>query len=101
MRYKSALESRDMDALQRIWPTLSGQPLTAIRSEFTRATQIAVEIVDPRVTVSGNTGTVNFLRRYTVTLEGRSFHNETRATMMVRRSGSGWVIDQIRFEAAR
>jgi hypothetical protein len=101
MRYKSALESRDMEALQRVWPSLGGQPQAAIRSEFTRASHIAVEILEPRIAVSGNTGTVSFVRRYVVTVEGQNLRNETRATMEVRRSGSGWVIEQIRFEPAR
>ena len=101
-RYKSALEARDLDALQRIWPGLSGQPQAAIRSEFNHASRITVEILDPRIAVSGNAGTVTFTRRYAVfTVEGQNLRNETRATMEIRRSGSTWVIETIRFEAAR
>jgi len=40
--------------LQRVWPSLGGQPQTAIRSEFSRASHIAVEILEPRIAVSGN-----------------------------------------------
>ena len=48
-RYKSALEARDLGALQRIWPGLSGQPEAALRTEFGHATRISVEILDPRI----------------------------------------------------
>jgi tetratricopeptide (TPR) repeat protein len=100
-RYKSALEARDMDALQRVWPSLGGAPQMAIRGEFSRASHIAVEIIDPRIVLSGNGGTVTFLRRYVVTVDGQNLRNEARATMEVRRSGSGWVIEHIRFEPVR
>jgi serine/threonine protein kinase/tetratricopeptide (TPR) repeat protein len=101
-RYKSALEARDLDALKRVWPGLSGTAQTAIRDEFKHATQIAVEIVDPRTSASGSTGTVSFIRRYELlTVEGQRLRSETRTTMEVRRSGNAWLIERIRFEPAR
>jgi serine/threonine-protein kinase len=101
-RYKSALEARDLDALKRVWPGLSGNPQNAIREEFRHASQIAVEILDPRTSLTGATGTVSFLRRYElVTVEGQRLRTETRTTMEVRRSGTTWVIERIRFEPAR
>jgi hypothetical protein len=101
-RYKSALEARDLGALQRIWPSLSGTPESRLRSEFEHASRISVEIVDPRIAVSGITGTVNFLRRYLViTTEGKPLQNDTRATMEIRRTGTAWAIERIRFETAR
>jgi serine/threonine protein kinase/tetratricopeptide (TPR) repeat protein len=101
-RYKSALEARDLDALKRVWPGLSGNAQNAIRDEFKHASQIGVEILDPRTSVTGATGTVNFLRRYElVTVEGQRLRTETRTTMEVRRSGSTWIIERIRFEPAR
>ena len=101
-RYKSALEARDLEALKRVWPGLSGNAQNAIRDEFRHASQIGVEILDPRTSVAGATGTVSFLRRYElVTVEGQRLRTETRTTMDVRRSGSTWVIERIRFEPAR
>jgi serine/threonine protein kinase len=101
-RYKSALEARDLDALKRVWPGLSGNAQNAIRDEFKHASQIGVEILDPRTSVTGATGTVSFLRRYElVTVEGQRLRTETRTTMEVRRSGSTWIIERIRFEPAR
>jgi len=100
--YKSALEARNLDALKRLWPSLSGTPQEAIRSEFRQARQIIVEIVDPRISVSGASGTVSFLRRYElVTVEGQRLRTESRTTMDIRRNGGGWLIERIRFEPVR
>jgi serine/threonine protein kinase len=100
--YKAALEARSLDALKRLWPTLSGAPEDAIRNEFSHARQISVEIVDPRVSVTGANATVTFLRRYElVTIEGRRLSTPTRTTMEVRRAGPGWLIERIRFEPVR
>ena len=91
-----------MSAVRRIWPSLSGTPEARLRSEFDHAGQISVEVLDPRVAVSGNTGTVSFLRRYlVVTTDGQRLRNDTRATMDIRRTGSAWVIEGIRFEPVR
>jgi hypothetical protein len=102
-RYRAALESRNLDELKRIWPTLAGSPQEAIRKEFQHSSRIAVEIVDPRVQVSGTNATVSFLRRYDLlTTEGQRLHSETRTVMEVRRTSSGaWVIDTIRFTPVR
>ena len=101
-RYKSALEARDMSALRRIWPNLSGTPEARLRSEFDHARQISVDVLEPRIAVSGNTGTVSFLRHYLVlTTDGQRLRNDTRATMDIRRTGSAWVIEGIRFEPVR
>jgi hypothetical protein len=100
--YKAALEARDLDALKRVWPGLSGAPLAALRDEFRHASHIAVGIVDPRITVSGTTATVSFLRSYELlTVEGRRLRSESRTTIEARRTGLGWVIDRIRFEPSR
>jgi hypothetical protein len=101
-QYKLALEARSLDALKRLWPGLSGAPQDAIRNEFSHATQISVDIVEPRISVSNGTGTVSFLRRYNlVTVEGRQLRSQSRTTMEVRRSGNAWFIERIRFEPVR
>jgi eukaryotic-like serine/threonine-protein kinase len=97
-RYKEALESRSLDQLRRLWPSLSGAAENAIRQEFRQATRITVEIGEPRISVSGGSGTATFIRKYTVvTVEGQQLQSTTQAAMDVRRIGSSWVIDAIRF----
>jgi hypothetical protein len=98
--YKQALEAKDLDQLKRWWPSLSGSSEGAIRQEFQHAARIAVAIEEPHITITGNTGKVSFVRRYNlVTVEGQRLQSTTRASMDVRRSGSTWVIDSLRFTA--
>jgi len=101
-RYKSALESRNLDALSRLWPGLSGVPQERVRTQFQQASRISVEIVDPHISGSGDNATVSFTRRYdVVTVEGDRQHNESHATMDVRRAGGSWVIESLRFVTIR
>ena len=101
-RYELALEGRSMEALKRIWPTLGGAQEGRIRNEFDYASRINVDILDPRISVNGTTATVLFLRHYELlTTDRQTRRADTPATMTLRRTDSGWVIDQIRFDAAR
>ena len=101
-RYRSALEARNLDALKRLWPGLTVPAQEAMRIEFQHASRITVEIVDPRITGTGDTATVNFIRRYEVfTVEGEPLQSESHATMEVRLTGGSWVIERIRFDGAR
>jgi eukaryotic-like serine/threonine-protein kinase len=97
-RYKEALESRSFEQLQRLWPSLSGAAATAMRQEFQHAARIRVELGEPQISVSGASGRVTFVRKYTVvTVEGQSLQSTALVTMDVKRTGSSWVIDTIRF----
>jgi serine/threonine protein kinase len=101
-RYKAALESRNLDALKRLWPGVSSAQESAIRYEFQNASRISVDIASPQITARGTTGTVTFVRRYRIdTVDGQRLSTDTRTTMTVHRAGSSWVIDQIRFEPVR
>ena len=101
-RYKAALEARSLDALKRLWPTLGGSQQAAIQNEFSHASRIDVDIVDPRIAVSGSSATVAFIRRYElVTVDGQRLNNDTRTTMTLQRSNGAWVIEAIRFDAPR
>jgi hypothetical protein len=97
-QYKEALESRSYDQLKRLWPSLSGATENAIRQEFQHAARITVEIADPQISVSGGSGRVGFIRRYSlITVEGQRHQSTSSAVMDVRRAGNTWVIDAIRF----
>jgi len=101
-RYKAALESRSLESLRRLWPSLGGAQESAIRQEFQNASRIDVEIVNPQISISGNTATVSFIRRYQLqTVDRQRQRAETRTTMNLHRNGSTWIIDQIRFESVR
>jgi eukaryotic-like serine/threonine-protein kinase len=97
-RYVAAVEGRDMAALKRVWPGLAGREQEALRVQFRNASRIGVEVTDPRITLSGDTAIVNFIRRYEVlTVDGVSLQSSSHATMDLRRSGSSWQIERIRF----
>jgi serine/threonine-protein kinase len=101
-RYKSALESRNLEALRRLWPGLTASAQEALRIEFQRASRISVDIVDPRITSTSDTATVTFIRRYEVlTVEGQRLQSESHATMDLRRNGASWIIERIRFDLRR
>ncbi len=101
-RYKSALETRNLDAVKRLWPGLTMTAREAMRVEFQHANRVSVDIVDPHISGSGDTATVTFVRRYEVlTVEGQRLQSESRAVMGVRRAGTSWIIERVRFEPRR
>ncbi len=101
-QYAAALEARSLSSLKRIWPDLRGAPEDALRREFQQTSRISVDIVEPRITVTGSTGSVSFLRRYAlVTVDGQQLRTESITTMDVRRAANGWVIAGVHFRALR
>jgi hypothetical protein len=101
-RYRAALESRDINALKRIWPSLSGRQEDAIRNEFEHSRSIAVGLdgVDIRPTGSGATLTCH--RSYAVTTaDGQTLRTATQMSMTLARRDGAWIIETIRHEAAR
>jgi ketosteroid isomerase-like protein len=99
-QYVSALEARDLGALKRIWPSLSGPQEEAIRDEFRNARDIDVTIDAPRITVTGDSATVSCLRRYRLqTRDGHRLQTDTRTTVVLRKAArASWIIEAIRYE---
>lgn len=101
-QYESALEARDLAALKRVWPSLSGSQEAAIRSDFTNSRRIVVEVVSPQITVRDDTATVRFLRRYTFdSVEGQTYYSQSNTTMTLQRNGNAWAITQIQYVPVR
>jgi len=101
-RYKSAMESRSLEDMRRVWPSLGGVQLDALRRQFQEAQTISVDVIDPHIQLTGQSATsasVSFLRHYVVTFAGQSKpeQSDSRTVMEVRRNGNAWVIDSIRF----
>ena len=97
-RYRDALESRSIDRVKQIWPSLGGAAESGLRNDFQHAARISVEISSPQVTVTGATGRVVFLRHYALdTVDGQHPQSRSEVTMDVRRAGGGWVIESVRF----
>jgi serine/threonine protein kinase len=101
-RYETALESRSIDSLKRLWPGLASAQQGAIENDFRNANRIRVEIIEPRIAITGGTATVNFLRRYELmTVDNQRLSSDTPATMTLRRADGNWIIESIRFDAPR
>jgi serine/threonine protein kinase len=101
-RYRAALESRDINALKRIWPTLSGRQEDAIRNEFEHSRGIAVGLDGVDIRPAGNGATVTCHRNYAVTTaDGQTLRTATRMSMTLVRRDGAWTIETIRHEAAR
>jgi hypothetical protein len=100
--YETALETRNLSALKRLWPGLTATQESAFRSEFQHASRIDVDIESPRIDVAGAAATAAFLRRYElVTTDRQRLRSQSLATMTLRRTDAGWVIDQVRFAPIR
>ena len=101
-KYEAALEARSLDALRKIWPTMSGNQRARIRQEFEEARRIEVDIVEPHIAVAGTTATVLFVRHYEfLPVGGQTQRADTPTTMTLRRVDGAWVIESIRFAPSR
>jgi hypothetical protein len=101
-QYANALEARSLPALKRVWPGLGGAQERAIREEFQNARSISVTLESPRIQVSGDTATAVATRHYALsTLDGHELRSDARSVFQLRASDAAWLIESVRFEAAR
>jgi hypothetical protein len=101
-RYRAALESRDIGALKRIWPALSGRQEDAIRNEFEHSRAIAVDLDAVDIRPAGSGATVTCRRNYAVTTaDGQTLRTATRMFVTLSRRDGAWSIEAIRHEVAR
>jgi len=101
-RYRSALEARDIGALKRVWPALSGRQEEAIANEFQHARAIAASLDGVEIRTTGNGATVTCRRNYAVTTgDGQTLKTTTTMIMTLARRDGGWNIETIRHEVIR
>jgi len=101
-QYAAALEARSLQALKQVWPGLGGAQAGAIKTEFDNARQITVTLESPRIQVTSDTATVVATRRYSLaTMDGHELRSDARSTFQLRATGGTWVIESVRFDAAR
>jgi serine/threonine-protein kinase len=101
-RYVAALEARSIEDLKRIWPAMTAAQQRAMHSEFANARTIRVGLVEPQIQIAADTAKVTALRRYELlTSDGRRLQTDTRTTILLRRSGGSWLIEDIRHQTAR
>jgi hypothetical protein len=101
-RYRASLEAKSLATLKDLWPGLGGAQENAIREEFRNARTLRVDLQNPQIQLSGESATVVCRRNYQLTtVDGHNLQSSTRTTLTLRRSGTAWVIEDIRHEAAR
>jgi hypothetical protein len=101
-RYRAALQARDIGALKRIWPSLSGRQEEALRNEFEQSRAIAVGFDGVDITPTSSGATLTCRRSYTVTTaDGHTLSTATRMIMTLARRDGVWSIETIRHEVAR
>ena len=101
-RYRAALESRDIGALKRIWPSLSGRQEDALRTEFGNARAIAVGLDNVDIRPANGGATVICRRNYSVTTaDGQTLRTATTMIMTLTGRDGAWSIDTIRHETTR
>jgi len=101
-RYRVALESRDIGALKRIWPGLSGRQEDALRNEFQHSQAIAVGLDDVEIHPTASGASLTCRRSYAVTTaDGQTLRTATKMFMTLSRRDGAWNIETIRHEVAR
>jgi serine/threonine-protein kinase len=101
-KYQLALESRDIDALKRIWPALPRRQEDAIKTEFDRARGIAVRLDGVNVKITGGVAAVSCRRDYAVTTgDGQTLKTATEMMITMLRKNGAWTIDAVRHEVVR
>lgn len=101
-KYSTALGRRDMIALKRLWPTINGAQMLALRTEFDQSRTVRVELLDPRIDVKDDTALVTARRRsILMTTSGTTMRVMTMTTLRLRNAADGWTIEDIRDQAER
>jgi hypothetical protein len=94
--YVRGMESRNLAALKRVWPSLGGTQERAIQTEFANARTLQTQFTEPRITINGDTTTVTGFRMYSlITLDGQRLSSLTKTTMTLRRNGDAWLIERV------
>jgi ketosteroid isomerase-like protein len=88
--YRAAYEEVDAARVMRLLP--SGSP--NVEQAFSQVRSQAMEIINPRTSIEGDTAVVTFVRRLTTELKvgTRPSPRLESVTMRLRRSADGWAI---------
>ena len=101
-RYVAGLTARSVDAIKRVWPTMSADHERAMRTEFGYARSVRAELIDARIDVTGGNAKVAAQRRYELmTIDGKRLEAGTFMTILLRDTGRDWVIEDIQHRSGR
>lgn len=96
-RYARALENKDIEALTRVWPSLTSVESKAILESFRLVRTLRVGLFIQDFQISGPGATVTCKRRdEMVPVRGKPVVGDVLATFVLDRTDQGWVISAIR-----
>jgi ketosteroid isomerase-like protein len=101
-KYGQALEQRNADAIQVIWPSLGKKRYERFKRNFETATamhvqsQIEFRIEGLEISQDRQSATVRALQVQTNTLQGNAPESrQDKATFQLTRSSGGWIIADV------
>ena len=94
--YELAVESKNLEALTAIWPTIGGKAKT-YRESFKYAQTWEVDLECSEVQLSGDAATVSCQRRdEMLSVDGQRHTPVSNPVFVLRKSGTAWVITELR-----
>jgi hypothetical protein len=100
--YSTAIQRSDLNALKRLWPTITGKQMLAYRAEFAQTRVLRIDMLEPKIDVNGDAAVVTARRRSVVLASsGTTTHVLTTATLRLRHEASGWTIEDVQYQPAR
>ena len=96
-RYSLALENKDIEALKKVWPSLTSANSRAILESFKVVRTLRVSLFIQDFQTSGTSASVTCKRRdEMVPARGKPVVSDVVTTFVLKRADNGWVIDSIR-----
>jgi hypothetical protein len=94
--YARAIETKDLALFRSIKPNLSREEERRLQDGFRAVTSQRVNVTVASIDRRGDEATVLLRRRDVIHVGGREQAAESQQTLRVARSGTGWVILEIR-----
>lgn len=94
LQYQRAYQRLDAKAVAALVPSIAGSGLDA---SFAQLRSYGMEIVDPQITISGDTATVKCVRRVSPQpkIGSRQNPREVPTVITLKRNGASWIIDSV------
>ena len=96
-RYEAASEKLDVASLQEIWPSLTDKQIKRLKDAFANYQSQSMDITMGQITTRGTTAEIRArVRRVIQPKVGRQVADEREMVIVLRKRGSGWVIEDLR-----
>ena len=93
--FSHALDAMSMDQLRQVWPTIGKKQADGYGQLFSAASKIHSRLNVSSLKVNGDTAEVESVDAMVVTVGGRSQNSAPAMKIRLRKTASGWVIDQV------